>query len=254
MVSAHGAGRGRLSTHVLDLARGAPAAGVAVELRRLYSDGSGEILEVMRTNADGRTDEPLREAGKLERGTYELVFSLGDYLRDRRARTAARCSSTRCRCASESASPTSTTTCRCCSPRSHTRSIAGADRRGRPHRLGRARHGALRRAGRDQRGARPADAALRHPGHGAGQRARGRVDARGRDGSAHRRGRQPRRPLPRGRPARRRATAGLAPRHGARRRRLRRAARRARRRGLRGAAAPGRAAVAVRHRCRRLRR
>jgi 5-hydroxyisourate hydrolase len=84
-VSAHGAGRGRLSTHVLDLARGAPAAGVAVELRRLYSDGSGEILEVTRTNADGRTDEPLREAGKLERGTYEIVFALGDYLREQGA-------------------------------------------------------------------------------------------------------------------------------------------------------------------------
>jgi len=79
-VSAHAQGNGRLSTHVLDLARGEPAAGVALELRRLYSDGSGEILEVTRTNADGRTDEPLREPGKLERGTYELVFALGDYL------------------------------------------------------------------------------------------------------------------------------------------------------------------------------
>jgi 5-hydroxyisourate hydrolase len=79
-MSSHSGGSGRLSTHALDLAAGRPAAGMAVELRRLYSDGSGEILEVTRTNADGRTDEPLIAAGKLERGLYELVFAVGDYL------------------------------------------------------------------------------------------------------------------------------------------------------------------------------
>jgi 5-hydroxyisourate hydrolase len=61
-----------LTTHVLDLARGRPAAGVAIELAR-----GGEVLATAVTNADGRTDGPLLDA--LEAGTYELRFAVGDY-------------------------------------------------------------------------------------------------------------------------------------------------------------------------------
>lgn len=67
---------GRLTTHVLDTARGRPAAGVEIELARL--DGGGRTpLARARTNADGRTDAPLAEA--LRAGVYELVFAVGDY-------------------------------------------------------------------------------------------------------------------------------------------------------------------------------
>jgi 5-hydroxyisourate hydrolase len=62
-----------LTTHVLDTARGRPAAGVAIELR----DGAGRTLATFVTNADGRTDAPLLES--LEAGEYELVFGVGDY-------------------------------------------------------------------------------------------------------------------------------------------------------------------------------
>jgi 5-hydroxyisourate hydrolase len=61
-----------LTTHVLDVARGRPAAGVAIELAR-----GDEVLARAVTNADGRTDAPLLEA--LEAGTYELRFAVGDY-------------------------------------------------------------------------------------------------------------------------------------------------------------------------------
>jgi 5-hydroxyisourate hydrolase len=61
-----------LTTHVLDIARGRPAAGVAIELLR-----GGEVLASAVTNADGRTDGPLLEA--LEAGEYELRFAVGDY-------------------------------------------------------------------------------------------------------------------------------------------------------------------------------
>ena len=61
-----------LTTHVLDVSRGRPAAGVAIELAR-----GGEVLATAVTNADGRTDEPLVDA--LEAGTYELRFAVGDY-------------------------------------------------------------------------------------------------------------------------------------------------------------------------------
>ena len=66
--------RGKLTTHVLDTARGVPAAGVLIELRR-----GTHLLKTTRTNADGRTDEPLLAGAALEAGSYELVFHVGDY-------------------------------------------------------------------------------------------------------------------------------------------------------------------------------
>lgn len=66
----------RLTTHVLDTALGKPAGGVKIDLRR-----SGGWLKSVTTNSDGRTDEPLLSADRIETGTYELTFHAGDYLR-----------------------------------------------------------------------------------------------------------------------------------------------------------------------------
>ncbi|WP_374642798.1 hydroxyisourate hydrolase [Tabrizicola sp.] len=71
---------GRLSTHVLDTARGKPAAGVVILLYRLEGTGRSLLREVV-TNADGRTDGPLLEGVALAAGSYELLFRAGDYLR-----------------------------------------------------------------------------------------------------------------------------------------------------------------------------
>jgi 5-hydroxyisourate hydrolase len=69
---------GRLTTHVLDTARGRPAAGIPVELARVDGERR-EVLRSLATNADGRTDEPLLEGGELRAWTYELVFSVGEH-------------------------------------------------------------------------------------------------------------------------------------------------------------------------------
>ena len=71
---------GRLSTHVLDTARGRPAAGVKITLFRISGPSHRKVKDVV-TNADGRTDSPMLEGADLTPGTYELVFSAGDYLR-----------------------------------------------------------------------------------------------------------------------------------------------------------------------------
>lgn len=71
---------GWLSTHVLDTARGVPAAGLAIWLYKITGNSHRKVLEVV-TNADGRTDKPLLEGAKFEVGSYELVFHAGDYLR-----------------------------------------------------------------------------------------------------------------------------------------------------------------------------
>jgi 5-hydroxyisourate hydrolase len=68
---------GRLTTHVLDTARGRPAAGLSLELVRLGP--AREVLKQVRTNADGRTGEPLLEGEELRTGVYEIVFAVGDY-------------------------------------------------------------------------------------------------------------------------------------------------------------------------------
>ena len=65
---------GRLTTHVLDTARGRPAAGVPIELFRL---DPRTPLKAVATNADGRTDEPLLTT--LEVARYELLFFVASY-------------------------------------------------------------------------------------------------------------------------------------------------------------------------------
>lgn len=73
---------GHLTTHVLDTALGCPAAGLRIDLVRI-DDDQREVLRTVRTNGDGRTDAPILPDAEFARGTYELVFHAGDYLRDR---------------------------------------------------------------------------------------------------------------------------------------------------------------------------
>jgi 5-hydroxyisourate hydrolase len=73
-------GSGRLTTHVLDTARGKPAAGVKILLYRVTGNSHKKIAETV-TNADGRTDAPMLDGTAFTAGSYELVFCAGDYLR-----------------------------------------------------------------------------------------------------------------------------------------------------------------------------
>jgi 5-hydroxyisourate hydrolase len=68
---------GRLTTHVLDTAAGAPAAGMRIEL----CDGAGRRLGEVLTNADGRCERPLLEGPALTSGIYELRFHVAAYFR-----------------------------------------------------------------------------------------------------------------------------------------------------------------------------
>jgi 5-hydroxyisourate hydrolase len=70
---------GYLTTHVLDTARGVPAAGIVITLYRV-SGNSHRKLVSMTTNADGRTDAPILPKGKFKTGQYELIFATGTYL------------------------------------------------------------------------------------------------------------------------------------------------------------------------------
>ena len=66
---------GKLTTHVLDTAKGKPAAGLKIEV------WGEKLLKTIHTNADGRAEAPLLEGDGLKAGLYELRFFAGDYLR-----------------------------------------------------------------------------------------------------------------------------------------------------------------------------
>jgi 5-hydroxyisourate hydrolase len=71
----------KLTTHVLDLSTGRPAAGMKIELWRHGADEM--FLRTVTTNADGRTDEPLLNAHDMAAGAYQLVFHVRTYFRSR---------------------------------------------------------------------------------------------------------------------------------------------------------------------------
>ena len=73
---------GKLSTHVLDLSIGRPAAGVAIALWRKEGETWVAIAQAV-TNTDGRTDRPFLEGDKVIAGVYELRFSVGSYFQTR---------------------------------------------------------------------------------------------------------------------------------------------------------------------------
>lgn len=72
-------GEGRLTTHVLDTARGKPAEGLRIDLYRVEG-GTLHHLKTTETNDDGRCDAPLLSGDTMKAGTYELHFHAGDYL------------------------------------------------------------------------------------------------------------------------------------------------------------------------------
>ena len=67
---------GQLSTHVLDLSSGRPAANLRITLHR-----EDQLLKTATTNSDGRTDAPLLTGDELKAGVYDLVFQVGEYFR-----------------------------------------------------------------------------------------------------------------------------------------------------------------------------
>jgi 5-hydroxyisourate hydrolase len=71
---------GKLTTHVLNLASGIPAAGMRVELHRTQADGA-MLVGASQTNADGRCAAPLLEGAALQAGRYSLTFHVADYFR-----------------------------------------------------------------------------------------------------------------------------------------------------------------------------
>ena len=79
---------GKLSTHVLDTAKGRPVAGLKIQLWKIEADERRLLKEVI-TNQDGRTETPLLLGDELRAGVYELVFQVGPYFQNLSRRSVA---------------------------------------------------------------------------------------------------------------------------------------------------------------------
>jgi 5-hydroxyisourate hydrolase len=73
---------GQLTTHVLDISGGLPAAGVRIEL---FERGavSERLLATTRTGKDGRCPAPLLSGSAFQAGRYLLTFYVAEYFRSR---------------------------------------------------------------------------------------------------------------------------------------------------------------------------
>lgn len=76
----------RVTTHVLDTARGAPARGVPVTLERRQESGAFLAIGGGETDGDGRLKAPLHD-GSLDPGVYRITFDSAVYFRARGCET-----------------------------------------------------------------------------------------------------------------------------------------------------------------------
>jgi 5-hydroxyisourate hydrolase len=73
---------GRLTTHVLDLANGTPAAGMTIELAMVEGGLRRPLLRVA-TNHEGRCEGALLEGERFGAGIWQLEFHVAAYYRSR---------------------------------------------------------------------------------------------------------------------------------------------------------------------------
>jgi 5-hydroxyisourate hydrolase len=73
-----------ISTHILDLMAGKPAAGVRVTLARFESD-AWTVVGSAVTNRDGRV-KSVSGTTRLKAGIYELSFETGAYFKKKKTR------------------------------------------------------------------------------------------------------------------------------------------------------------------------
>ena len=69
-----------ITTHILDTARGCPAAGVAVHLDAQTADGGWQRVGEGHTDDDGRF-KGLMAPGTLTEGVYRISFDTAGYYR-----------------------------------------------------------------------------------------------------------------------------------------------------------------------------
>jgi 5-hydroxyisourate hydrolase len=73
---------GQLTTHILDISAGRPAAAVRIELSECIPEGLRLLLATV-TGPDGRVAAPLLAGTLFKTGSYVLTFYTAEYFRAR---------------------------------------------------------------------------------------------------------------------------------------------------------------------------
>lgn len=68
----------QITTHILDIARGAPAKQVSISLSELVN-GSWQLVGKGETNKDGRIPDLCEKDAVLPAGTYQMHFDTASY-------------------------------------------------------------------------------------------------------------------------------------------------------------------------------
>lgn len=77
----------QLSSHILDVSTGRPAAGVPVKLEKLHAkNGKWTLVEEKKTDSNGRIKDFL-DYKKTETGVYRLTFLVADYFKQQKTDT-----------------------------------------------------------------------------------------------------------------------------------------------------------------------
>jgi 5-hydroxyisourate hydrolase len=71
-----------ISTHVLDTAKGVPAAGIAVHFEQLKANGEWKLVGAGTTDSNGRIDNLVPASQSLASGDYRLRFVTANYFGD----------------------------------------------------------------------------------------------------------------------------------------------------------------------------
>lgn len=75
----------QLSSHILDINSGRPAAGVTIVLSKMNADKSWEVIDRRTTDSNGRVKDFLEQKdGKTNKGTYKLTFLTAPYFEARK--------------------------------------------------------------------------------------------------------------------------------------------------------------------------
>jgi 5-hydroxyisourate hydrolase len=77
----------RVSTHVLDVARGKPAEHMPVKLERRGASGAWQVIAQSQTDADGRCAQLLPENMEFGPGVYRMIFDTASYQSAERVET-----------------------------------------------------------------------------------------------------------------------------------------------------------------------
>lgn len=72
-----------ITTHVLDVSVGKPAAGINVKLERENAGGEWEQVGSQETDADGRARELVEGGQQLIEGVHRLTFDVENYFKGR---------------------------------------------------------------------------------------------------------------------------------------------------------------------------